>query len=142
MMSTLQHQVCSTQKGLTSLNLSIFGVNNFYCVTIQLNINRFTIYGGKCLGIVTLKVIPTACFRYNSEELGSKFRYEFPSASSIIKCLEDFEKMTVLYHFFCPCFSNRLHLFQSFTIASAVLLLNGLAMVTNEESIAYKCFKK
>ena len=31
------------------------------------------IYRAKSLGIVTFKVLPTTCFRYNSEELGSKF---------------------------------------------------------------------
>ena len=31
------------------------------------------IYRAKCLGIVTLKSLPTTCFHYNSEELSSKF---------------------------------------------------------------------
>ena len=37
-----------------------------------LNINRVTIYRAKCFGIVTLKVLPTSCFRYNSEEKSAK----------------------------------------------------------------------
>ena len=31
------------------------------------------IYIAKCLGIVTLKVFPTNCFRYNSENISTKF---------------------------------------------------------------------
>ena len=30
-------------------------------------------YRAKCLGIVTLRVLPTTCFPYNSEEISSKF---------------------------------------------------------------------
>ena len=30
-------------------------------------------YRAKCLGIVTLRVLSTTCFRYNSEEISSKF---------------------------------------------------------------------
>ena len=31
------------------------------------------IYGAKCLEMVTLKVLPTTCFSYNSEKISSKF---------------------------------------------------------------------
>ena len=63
---------------------------------------NFTYVHTKCLGIVTLKVLPTSCFRYNSDsdsdsdskKKAKQKRYEFPSASSIVKCLEDFEKIT------------------------------------------------
>ena len=35
--------------------------------------NRVTICRAKCLGIVTLKVLPTICSRYDSEEKSAKF---------------------------------------------------------------------
>ena len=47
-------------------------VDNFYYAINCLNINRVTIYRAKCLGIVTLKVLQTICFRCNSEEISSK----------------------------------------------------------------------
>ena len=66
--------------------------------------NRVTICRAKCLNIVTLKVLPTSYFRYNSEEKSTKspnpkmkpnkIDLEFPCASSLTKFLEDFEKMT------------------------------------------------
>ena len=106
---------------------SIFRVNNF-CYVINwlifyydLNINRFTIFRTKCLGIVTLRVLPTTCFRYNSEETSSKFPIpkmklnrieEFSCASSIIKCWENFEKMTAFYEFF-DHFSRKVYTFIS-----------------------------
>ena len=31
------------------------------------------IYGAKCLEMVTLKVLPTTCFSYNSEKISSKY---------------------------------------------------------------------
>ena len=34
--------------------------------------NQVTIYRAKHLGKVTLKVLPTSCFRYNSEEKSEK----------------------------------------------------------------------
>ena len=55
------------------INLSTFKVNNFYYVINYLNANRVTIYKAKCLGMVTLRVLPTTCFRYSSEEKSSKF---------------------------------------------------------------------
>ena len=39
-----------------------------------------------------------------------KNRYEFPSASSLIKYLEDFEKMASFYKLFCPFFWKSLHI--------------------------------
>ena len=33
-----------------------------------LNVNRVTIYRAKYLAIVTLKVLPTTCFRFNLDE--------------------------------------------------------------------------
>ena len=53
-------------------NSSIFIGKNFYYIISCLNINRITIYRAKCLGIVTLKVLPKTYFRYNSEEKGTK----------------------------------------------------------------------
>ena len=53
--------------------LSTFKVNNFYYVIDYLNINRFTIYRAKRLGIVILKALPTTYFCYNSEEISLKF---------------------------------------------------------------------
>ena len=35
--------------------------------------NGITNYIAKCLGIVTLNVLPTSCSRYNSEEKSPKF---------------------------------------------------------------------
>ena len=66
-------QRCWTYKGLTSLNLSIFIVNNFFYVINCLIINRVMIYRAKCLGIVTSKVLLATCYRYNSEEISAEF---------------------------------------------------------------------
>ena len=53
-------------------------------------------------------------------------RYEFPSASSIIKYVEDFEKMTDFYKSFCPFSSKGLHIhFSPSQNVSPILLLNG-----------------
>ena len=61
----------------------------------------------------------------------------------MIKCLEDFEKMTDFYKSFCPFFSKSLHIhFNPSQNVSPILLLNGLVMVLNEGSIVCKCFKK
>ena len=38
-----------------------------------LNMNRVAICRAKCIDIVTLKVLQTSCFRFNSEEKGTKF---------------------------------------------------------------------
>ena len=141
------HQDVELRKN--SLNLSIFIVNNFYYV-INCLINRFAIYRAKCLSIVTLKVLPTICFRYNSEDISSKFpipkiklnRIDM-NASSIIKCSEDFEKMTGFHKSFCPFFWKRLHIhFNPSQNVSPILLLNGLVTVTNKGWIACKFFKK
>ena len=62
------------------------------------------IYRVKCLDIVTLTVLPTICLQYNSKGKSKKFpipkmklgrfnTINFPWASSMIKCLEDFEKI-------------------------------------------------
>ena len=55
------------------LNLSILIVSSIYYVITCRNINRVTIYGAKYLGMATLKVLPTTCFRYNSEEISLRF---------------------------------------------------------------------
>ena len=61
----------------------------------------------------------------------------------MIKCLDNFEKMTVFYKLLCPFFSKSLHIyFNPSQDVSPVLLLNGLMMVANEGSTACKCFKK
>ena len=58
-------------------------------------------------------------------------RYEFPSASSIIKCLRDFEKLTGFHEPFCPFFSKSLHIhFNPSQNVSPILVLNGVVMVT------------
>ena len=63
--------------------------------------------------------------------------------NAIKKCLEDFEKKADFYKSFYPFFSKSLHIhFNPSQNVSTVLLLNGLVMVTNEETIACKCFKK
>ena len=57
--------------------------------------------------------------------------------------LEDFEKMTGFYKSFCLFFSKSLHIHSNHSQnVSPIVLLNGLVMVTNEGSIACKCFKK
>lgn len=88
-----------TQKGLTSLNLSIFIINNFYCVISCLNMNRVTTCRVKYLDII----LPTSFFRHNSEEKSTKFLNlkmtlnkigtSFPSTSPLTKCFGNFEKM-------------------------------------------------
>ena len=114
--------------------------------------NRVTIYRAKCLGILTLKALPKSCFCYNSEEKNHKFldpkneakqNYQkFLCASAIIKCLEDFEKMKDFSESFCIFTSKLLRIHFNFSQKnSLVLLLNGLAMPTNEGLIACKCFK-
>ena len=51
--------------------------------------------------------------------------------------------MTRFYKYFCPFFSKSLHIhFNPSQNVLTVLLLIGLVMVTSEESIACKCFKK
>ena len=51
--------------------------------------------------------------------------------------------MTGFYKSFCPFFSKNLHTHFNFSQnVSSILMLNGLVVVTNEGSIAYKCFKK
>ena len=120
-----------------------------------LHINRVTNYREKCLGIVTIKVLAPTFFRYNLKEIISNFsnNLKFPkmklnrihlsaSASSIIKCLENFEKMTYFCKSFCLFFWKSWHIhFNPSQNVSPILLLNGLVMVTNEGSIACKCFK-
>ena len=69
----LKFSNCTKIFSLTSLNVSIFIVNNFYVVTNCLKINCVTIYRGKCLGIVTSKILRTNCFRCNSEKKSAKF---------------------------------------------------------------------
>ena len=56
-------------------NLPI-SINNFYCVINCSNMSRVKIFRAKCLGIVTLKVLPTSCSRYNSENKSSKFLFQ------------------------------------------------------------------
>ena len=138
---------------MTSLNLSLFVINNFYGVINCLNMNRVTICRAKCLDIkVPLKVLLTSCFCYNSKEKKNKIsesknkikqsRYEFPCASSLTKCLKDLEKVTGFWKFICPFISKSLHIhFNPPQNASAFLFLNGLVIVTNKESISCKCFK-
>ena len=53
-------------------------------------------------------------------------RYEFPSARSIIKCLENFEKITGFYKSFCLCFSKSLYIyFNHSQNVSPVLRINS-----------------
>ena len=51
--------------------------------------------------------------------------------------------MTGFYKSFCTFFAKSLHIhFNPSQNVSPVLLLNGLVIVTNKGSIAYKFFKK
>ena len=52
--------------------ISIFIVNDFYCVINCLNMNRVTICRAHCLDIMTLKIFLASCFHYNSEEKSKK----------------------------------------------------------------------
>ena len=57
--------------------------------------------------------------------------------------VEVVEKMTGFYKSLCPFFFKSLHIhFNPSQNASPILLLNGLVMVTNDEPVACKCFKK
>ena len=50
--------------------------------------------------------------------------------------------MTGFYESFCRFLSKSLHIhFNPLQNASSILLINSLAMVTREGSIARKCFK-
>ena len=60
-----------------------------------------------------------------------------------MKCLEDFEKMTGFYKYFCPFFSESLHIhFNPSQNVSPILFLNGLMVVTNKGLTVCKCFRK
>ena len=66
----------------------------------------------------------------DSENEAKQNRHEFPGASFIIKCLEDFGKVTGFYKSFCPFFSESLHVhFNPSQNVSPILLLHGLVMV-------------
>ena len=72
--------------------------------------------------IVTLKVLPTSCISYNSEEKSKKFpnskmklKYDFPCANSIIKCIEDLRNHRFLKIFLSIYLGKFTHSFQSFT---------------------------
>ena len=84
----------SESTGFTSFNLSIFKANYFCCVINCLKIN---------LGIVTFKKLPVFFFvmtqgkrhsNLDSEIKAKENSYQFLCASSEIKFLKDFEKMT------------------------------------------------
>ena len=135
---------------LTSLNLSIIIVNNFYCVMHCLNMNCVTICSAKCLDIVTFKNLPTSCFRYNSEEESTKSPNSKMKLNqklirvSLRKFLNrmftEFRENDRFLMIFLFIYLEKLtHLFQSFT--NSLLLLNALVMLTNAGSIACKCFK-
>ena len=79
--NSLWNQGYLTYTGLTSLNLSNVIVNNFCCVVFCLIMNRVTICREICLDmisldIMTLKNLPTSCFRYKSEKAKQKLRKE------------------------------------------------------------------
>ena len=65
-------QRCWTLTGLTSLNLSIFIVNNFWCVINCLNINGVTIYRAKISWHSDFKSFTDKLFLDNSEEKSKK----------------------------------------------------------------------
>ena len=70
-------------------------------------------------------------------------QYEFPSASSIIKYVENFGKITAFSKSFCPCFSKSLYIyFNHSQNVSPVLRINSSVMAANEGSMGCKCFKK
>ena len=136
---------------MISLNLSIFRVKNFYYVINCLYLNRVTIYRAKCLGKVNLKVLPTTCFRFNSEEISSNFLIPKMRLNRIaLQCKFDkkmfkgfWEKDRFLQIFLSIFLEKFTHIhFNPSQYFSPILLLNGLVMVTNERSIACKCFEK
>ena len=107
------------------------------------------IFRANCHGRVPLKVLPTSCFRYNLDENSTKFRilkmklykidrsfpYKFYN-----KIFSGFQENGWSLYIFCH--EKFTHSYQSFTIYISYLIVQWLAMVTNEASIACKCFKK
>ena len=88
---------------------------------------------------MTLKVLPTTCFRYSSDKISSKFPIPkiklngFDSASFLMQLLKNFEKMTGFNKSFRQFFSKRLPInFNPSQNVSLILLFNGLLMVTNQ----------
>ena len=73
------HQECLTYAGLASLNLSIFIVNNFYCVINCLNMNRVIVCRAKSVGIAAYRHSFTdelfPLWLSNSEEKITKFPF-------------------------------------------------------------------
>ena len=93
----------SESTGFTSFNFSVCKANYFCCVINCLNINRVTICSANCPCIVIFKKLPAIFFRYNARERhknpdseikAKENSYHLLCASSVIKCLKDFEKMT------------------------------------------------
>ena len=124
-------------------NLSIFIVNDFYCVINCLNMNSVTICRAK------LKFLTTSCFRYNSEEKTKSFPFPKIKLNRIVSLCKFYNKMFRRFskndRFFKIVLSIHLeslhiHLIPSQNV-SPLLLLNGVVMVINEGSIACKCFK-
>ena len=77
--------------------------------------NRVTICRVKCLDKVTLKVLPTSSFRYNSEEKGTKL----PNSKMKLNKIDTSFLVGVLYRFLTIFLSIYLekftNSFQSFT---------------------------
>ena len=88
---------------------------------------------------MTLKVLPTTCFRYSSDKISSKCPIPkiklngFDSASFLMQLLKNFEKMAGFNKSFRQFFSKRLPInFNPSQNVSPILLFNGLLMVTNQ----------
>ena len=67
--------------------------------------------------------------------------YKFFCASSVMKCLEDFEKITVFKSLFVQLSRKGYTIVSILQKTFFLPLLNGVVMVTNYGSIACKCFK-
>ena len=89
---------------------------------------------------MTLNVLLTICFRYNSEEKSTQNSenearqnwYEFAWASLTIKCLEEIDKIATLLRIYLESLHINFHPSQNVSLTS---LLESLAIVTNERSL-------
>ena len=121
------------------------------CVINCPNMNCVTTCKVKYFCLVTLKVLPTNCSRYNSEEKGPKFSIPKTKQNRInasfsvkffFKAFGGSRKNDKFLKIFLSIYLETFtHSFQSFTKCFTLLLLDGLLIFTNKGSIACKCFR-
>ena len=134
-------------KTYMTCNLSIFIVNNFYCVMNCLNINRVRFYRTKCIDIVTLKVLPTSCSRYKKHKI-PKSENEATKNIRVSLCkfhnkiFRTYRENDKFFKILSYIHLEILHIhFNSSQNVSFISLLDSLVKVTNEWSIACKYFR-